>query len=83
YVVWARTDEAEPRVGAFLVPAGGEGIRIHETWDHLGLRASGSHDVLFDDVAIPADHAVDIRTPAQWRAVEGAQVPLHAVLIPA
>jgi len=83
YVVWARTDEAEPRVGAFLVPAGGRGIRINETWDHLGLRASGSHDLLFDDVAIPADHAVDIRTLAQWRAVEGAQVPLHAVLIPA
>ena len=83
YVVWARTDEAEPRVGAFLVPAGEPGIRIDETWDHLGLRASGSHDVLFDDVAIPADHAVDIRTPAQWRAVEGAQVPLHAVLITA
>ncbi|MEW6643709.1 MAG: acyl-CoA dehydrogenase family protein [Pseudomonadota bacterium] len=83
YVVWARTDETEPRVGAFLVPAGARGVRITETWDHLGLRASGSHDVLFDDVAIPTDHAVDVRTPAQWRVAKGTQVPLHAVLIPA
>ncbi|WP_036037525.1 acyl-CoA dehydrogenase family protein, partial [Bradyrhizobium yuanmingense] len=41
YLVWARTDEAEPRVGQFLVPAGLPGTRIVETWDHHGLRASG------------------------------------------
>ena len=38
-----------------------------ETWDHLGLRASGSHDVIFEDVAVPADHAVDLRPPEGWR----------------
>ena len=50
YAVWARTDEPEPRVGMFLVPAGLPGTWIVETWDHLGLRASGSHDVVFEDV---------------------------------
>jgi alkylation response protein AidB-like acyl-CoA dehydrogenase len=64
--VWARTDEAEPRVGTFLVPAGSPGIRIVETWDHLGMRATGSHEALFDNVVVPEDHAVDIRLPAQW-----------------
>ncbi|NOJ38492.1 acyl-CoA/acyl-ACP dehydrogenase [Bradyrhizobium sp. WSM 1791] len=29
-------------IGFFLVPAGRPGTRIVETWDHLGLRASGS-----------------------------------------
>ncbi|MGX1044331.1 alkylation response protein AidB-like acyl-CoA dehydrogenase [Bradyrhizobium diazoefficiens] len=61
YLVWARTDEAEPRVGQFLVPAGLPGTRIVETWDHHGLRASGSHDVIFDDVVIPLDSEVDVR----------------------
>lgn len=68
--VWARTDEPEPRVGAFLVPRdpGGDnpGLRVIESWDHLGLRASNSHEVVFDRVAVPADHAVDIRRPADW-----------------
>lgn len=71
--VWARTDEPEPRVGAFLVPRdphggdrGNRGQRVIESWDHLGLRASNSHEVVFDRVAIPADHAVDIRAPAEW-----------------
>ncbi|HEX4111222.1 MAG TPA: acyl-CoA dehydrogenase family protein [Stellaceae bacterium] len=64
--VWARTDEDEPRVGTFLVPAGSTGIRIVESWDHLGMRATGSHETLFDNVVVPEDHAVDIRPPAQW-----------------
>lgn len=66
YVVWARTDEAEPRVGNFLVRAGLPGTEMVETWDHLGLRASGSHDIHFKDVALDADAAIDLRTPAQW-----------------
>lgn len=70
YSVWARTDEAEPRVGSFLVQAGLPGIRIVETWDHLGLRASGSHDVVLDDVLIPHDHGLDLRAPAEWAGGE-------------
>ncbi len=66
-LVWAKTDEPEPRLGTFLLPIRAPGVRIHETWDHLGLRASGSHDVHFDGVNIPADHAVDVRAPGDWR----------------
>jgi alkylation response protein AidB-like acyl-CoA dehydrogenase len=73
-LVFARTDEDTPRVGQFLVPARSAGVRIEETWDQLGLRGSGSHDVIFEDVAIPADHAVDVRAPAGWgrRDADGA-----------
>lgn len=70
YSVWARTDEAVPRVGNFLVQAGLPGTRIVETWDHLGLRASGSHDVVLNDVLIPHDHALDLRAPADWAGGE-------------
>lgn len=65
-IVWARTDDAEPLVGQFLVPMQRSGVRIEETWDHLGMRASGSHDVVFEDVALPADHAIDLRAPKEW-----------------
>ncbi len=60
-LVWARTDEPGPRVGTFLVPAGIGGYRVERTWDHLGMRATRSDDVIFDDVRVPADHAVDVR----------------------
>ncbi|MFC7205971.1 acyl-CoA dehydrogenase family protein [Comamonas endophytica] len=60
YVVWARTDDAEPLVGSFLVRADSPGVRIETTWDHLGLRASGSHDVILDGVPTPST------TPWAW-----------------
>jgi alkylation response protein AidB-like acyl-CoA dehydrogenase len=66
-LVYARTDEAEPRMGFFLVPAQSAGVTIEETWDQLGLRASGSHDVVFDGVIVPEANAVDVRAPAAWR----------------
>ncbi len=80
-LVWARTDEAEPRVGFFLVPASAAGVSIVESWDHLGLRATGSHDVLLQDVVVPLDHAVDVRAPAEWKVPDPVQAAWNAVLI--
>lgn len=76
--VWARTDEAAPRTGVFLVPRDAPGIRVIASWDHLGLRASGSHEVVFEDVAIAADHAVDLRAPADWAPGAGSQTDIDA-----
>jgi len=76
--VWARTDEAEPRTGVFLVPRNAPGVRVIASWDHLGLRASGSHEVVFENVAIDADHAVDLRAPADWAPDAGSQTDIDA-----
>ena len=57
-VVWARTDEDTPRVGGWLVHRDTPGWRIEETWDHTGLRASGSHDVVFENLLVPEDRAL-------------------------
>lgn len=65
------------------MPAGLPGTRIVETWDHHGLRASGSHDVLFDDVVIPLDSELDVRRPADWRAPDIAQATVHTVFVAA
>lgn len=40
----------------FLVPMNTPGITIEENWDNLAMRASGSHDVLLDDVVVPLNH---------------------------
>jgi alkylation response protein AidB-like acyl-CoA dehydrogenase len=65
-LVYGRTDDPDPRVGVFLVPRDTPGIRVIESWDHLGLRSSGSHEVVFDNVWLPLDHAVDLRPPTAW-----------------
>lgn len=60
FLVWASSDDADPLVGSYLVPADAPGIRIVEEWDHLGMRGTCSHRVVFDDVLIPSDHAVNV-----------------------
>jgi alkylation response protein AidB-like acyl-CoA dehydrogenase len=65
-VVWGRTDEAQPRTGQFLVPADTPGLQVRRSWNHLGMRATASDEVLLDEVLIPLDHAVDLRPPAEW-----------------
>ena len=62
-MVWASTDEATPRVGSFLVRSDSPGITIEPTWDHLGLRASRSDDVIFAGTTIPADAIVGLAEP--------------------
>jgi alkylation response protein AidB-like acyl-CoA dehydrogenase len=76
-VVWAATTEDDPdgrRSGPFLVPGDAPGITIEETWDHLGMRASASHDVVFDDTPIPADHAAALKPAGTFDS--GLRTPL-------
>lgn len=65
-IVWARTDEEDVRLGGFLVPVDAPGFRIEKTWNPLGMRATGSHDAILEEVVVPLDHAVDIRRPSEW-----------------
>ncbi|RKE23681.1 acyl-CoA dehydrogenase family protein [Streptomyces sp. TLI_171] len=66
-LVWAATDEDRPRVGSFLVRAGSPGVAVEPVWDHLGLRASRSDDVLFTDVPVPEDHVAGLSLPGADR----------------
>jgi alkylation response protein AidB-like acyl-CoA dehydrogenase len=52
YLIAARSAADPSQVSQFLVPAG-PGLRVEETWDALGMRATASHD-LHVDVTVPA-----------------------------
>jgi alkylation response protein AidB-like acyl-CoA dehydrogenase len=79
--VWGRTDEDEPRVGSFLVPRDAEGITVNETWNHMGMRASGSHEVVFHNVFVPELNGADLRPPAQWADRGGEELTWMIVLL--
>lgn len=58
--------EAGPTVLHFGVPLRGEGVTIAETWHVLGMRGTGSHDVVLDQVFV-ADAGVAGRRPrGKW-----------------
>lgn len=69
-----------PQVLHCSVPFDADGLHVEETWDATGLRGTGSHTVVLDDVHIP-DTAVSLTRPADrwhpvWNAVAGTALPL-------
>jgi len=83
FAVWGRTDEASPRVGTWLVHRDTPGIRFGEPWNHLGMRATGSHEVIFEDVHVPLDHAVDLQLPGPSNGMDPVTSLWMNVLLPA
>lgn len=74
----------DPREGwqvlHFPVPFSAEGVRIEENWRAMGMRGTGSHTVIYDDVFIP-DDAVALRRPrgdfhSVWNVVLTVAMPL-------
>src|SRR5262249_12659894 len=55
-----------PTMLQFGIPMNASGVTIRETWDTMGMRGTGSHDVLLDNVFVP-DAAIGARRkPAVW-----------------
>jgi alkylation response protein AidB-like acyl-CoA dehydrogenase len=55
-----------PTVLHFPVPFTAEGVTIMDNWRTLGMRATGSHDVMLESVFVP-ENAIALRRPrGQW-----------------
>jgi alkylation response protein AidB-like acyl-CoA dehydrogenase len=55
-----------PTVLQFGAPMNAKGVSIEETWDTMGMRATGSHDVVFDGVFVPDAAVAARRKPGVW-----------------
>lgn len=53
-IIPAAIEGEEGVIGRFLVPRGA-GVRVVETWDPMGMRATGSHDLVLEAVDVPDD----------------------------
>jgi alkylation response protein AidB-like acyl-CoA dehydrogenase len=56
HLVWAATEDEEPLQGHVIVPGDDPGIEIIKTWDHLGMRATSTHDVVYHDIEVPFEN---------------------------
>ncbi|HEY7250471.1 MAG TPA: acyl-CoA dehydrogenase family protein, partial [Methylomirabilota bacterium] len=75
-----------PVVLHFAIPFDAPGLEIKDTWRTLGMRGTGSHDVVLDGVFVP-DAAIGLRRPAgrwgpAWHVVVMHALPLiYAVYV--
>lgn len=62
----------EPGEGAevlhFGVPLAAPGVRLEETWDTLGMRGTASHDVVLEEVFVPAGKVTGVRSYGEFGA---------------
>jgi alkylation response protein AidB-like acyl-CoA dehydrogenase len=56
HLVWVATQDEDPLIGHAIVPGDAPGIEVIRTWDHFGLRASSTHDIVYSCVEIPAEN---------------------------
>ncbi|MEK8127969.1 acyl-CoA dehydrogenase family protein [Paenibacillus filicis] len=76
FVVTAGIDGSD-KVGSFLVRSG-PGVTVEETWNTLGMRATGSHDVHLQDVFVPDEDTI---RGLEQPAVPSAPVPTEATML--
>ena len=57
FVVFATTDKSKKHKGisAFIVPKGAPGLSLGKKEDKLGIRASSTSNVIFEDCLIPGN----------------------------
>ena len=81
FIVLARVDEpgGRPRLANFMVLRDDPGLRIEETWDSLGMRATGSHDAVFEDIRLGADRLLNARNQGAAGARGGAGMAWFAL----
>lgn len=56
-IIPAVLDDGSEEVARFLVPSS-DAIEIVETWDAMGMRTTGSHDIILHDVQVPSDYLI-------------------------
>jgi len=88
FLTMAVHDDPEhgPTVLHFAIPFDAPGLEIKDTWRTLGMRGTGSHDVVLEGVFVP-DAAISLRRPAgrwspAWHVVAMLALPLiYAVYV--
>ncbi len=58
YTVFARTDDTEGKITAFVVEAAWDGVSHGQHEDKMGIRASSTTTVNFADVRVPAENVL-------------------------
>lgn len=82
FIVLARIPVPEgeaPGLGNFMVLRTDPGLRIEETWDSLGMRATGSHDAVFEGVRLGPERLLNERALGQADARGGVGMAWFAL----
>lgn len=70
-----------PEVLHFAIPMKSDGVEIQSNWDTLGMRGTGSNDILMDGVFVPTQAIVARRPVGTWHPMWDVIVPIALPII--
>ncbi|MYJ00789.1 MAG: acyl-CoA dehydrogenase [Chloroflexi bacterium] len=65
FLTYCAIEDGSGMLARVAVHRDSPGLRIEETWDVVGLRSTGSHDVWYEDVAVTDDEFLVRQDPSQ------------------
>lgn len=65
----------------FSIPFSTEGVEIQDNWNTMGMRGTGSNDVLIKNVFVPEEAIVTKRPAGQWHPMWDMVIPIAMPLI--
>jgi len=65
FLTYCAVEDGSGMLARVAVHRDSPGLRIEETWDVVGLRSTGSHDVWFENVAVTDDEFLVRQDPAK------------------
>lgn len=79
YFIVKASIEGTDKVGDFLLRHGLAGLSVDETWDSVAMKATGSHDLVLEDVVLKKEGLVHVAS--KKRAVQGWLLHIPAVYL--
>jgi alkylation response protein AidB-like acyl-CoA dehydrogenase len=70
-----------PEVLHFAIPMRAEGVEVQDNWNTLGMRGTGSNDILMRDVFVPKEAIVARRPSGEWHPMWDVIVPVALPII--
>ncbi|WP_163971908.1 acyl-CoA dehydrogenase family protein [Oceanobacillus halotolerans] len=64
YFVVSASIDGTDKVGNFLIKRERDGVKIDETWDSIAMKATGSHDLVLENVEVAEDDLVEYINPS-------------------
>lgn len=67
YIIVTAYVEDKEAVGSFLIKKDTQGVHVEHTWDTLGMRGTGSDDLILKDVRLKEDMLVEVNSSNKKR----------------
>ncbi|WP_017472386.1 acyl-CoA dehydrogenase family protein [Amphibacillus jilinensis] len=71
YFIVSAYVEDQDTVGSFLIKSDQTGVSIDKTWDTLGMRGTGSDDIVFNQVRVSQTMLVELNKQASTKKAKG------------